>query len=281
MPIHVSTEVITFREGSLTASVPRDGIKLAHVGCMLVGKVHDPARPLSAEVVARFVPKWRNVENATGRLGTALAALLTAGGLPGLVLIDTLRKGSDAWRPGAFLTAAADCARRLAPGARIGYAREDDLCPPPDLLARFMAEGSAMTFNEYAAEYADYLRRSGAVEVAVAVVLRTLAGGQLPVFYCTDPYIPGYADPAEFCSHTPYRERRYQPALRTWGCHRFVLAEEVIRFFSGRGVAAEVLEADQGSPACHRRAPPVATVDDLTRPPGRVSPPSTTSAGTR
>ncbi len=257
MPITTTADTVSFREGGLVAEVPLDGVRFAHMGCMLLGKLRDKTRPLPEEVVGEFVrrhgAKWHKTDDATGQLGAALGAAARASGHAGVVLIDTMRNGSDAWRPGAFLSAAAEVARRANPDLRVGYAREDDLCPPAELLKDFMREQSGVSFGEYAARYAEHLR-GGAAEAAAGLVVRSLAEGKLPVFYCVDPYIPGYTAPADFCSCTPYRERAYPAALRTWGCHRFVLAEEVARFFADRGVAVGVLEVDQKATLPHCRA---------------------------
>lgn len=257
MSIVTTTDKVIFREGGLVAEVPHAQVRFAHMGCMLLGKVHDKKQPLPEEVVEEFVrrhgPKWHKTEDATGQLGATLGSAARASGLTGLVLIDTMRNGSDAWRPGAFLSAAAEYARRANPGLRVAYAREDDLCPPDSLLKEFMRGNVSMPFGEYAARYADYLR-GGPVEVGAGLVVRSLAEGLLPVFYCVDPYIPGYAKAADFCSCTPYQERAYRQALRTWGCHRFVLAEEVARYFTERLVPVNVFEVDQKSPAPHCRA---------------------------
>lgn len=257
MPITSTADTVTLREAGLVAEVPRDRVRFAHMGCMLLGKLRDPKQPLPEEVVGGFVrlhgPKWHKTDDATGQLGAALAAAARASGYAGVVLVDTMRNGSDAWRPGAFLTDAAEVACLATPGLRVGYAREDCLCPPADLLKEFTRGAAGMPFGEYAARYAEHLRR-GPAEVAAALLVRNLAEGRMPVFYCVDPYIPGYGDPADFCSCTPYRERAYPAALRTWGCHRVVLAEEIARVFTGHQIPVDVLEVDQKAAAPHCRA---------------------------
>ena len=96
-----------------------------------------------------------------------------------------------------------------------------------------------MTFAEYAEAYAAWLLEDHRLDLAVAAVIMAQARSRLAVFYCTDPFIPGYADGAEWLSETPFSARRWplSALLREEGCHRIVLAELLARRFRELGVA--------------------------------------------
>ena len=64
-----------------------------------------------------------------------------------------------------------------------------------------------MGFGEYASRYADHLRSNGGVQLAAAAVLMALASGRIAVFYCTDPYVPGYGN-VDQALGIPYGARR-------------------------------------------------------------------------
>jgi hypothetical protein len=59
-----------------------------------------------------------------------------------------------------------------------------------ELLEEFKTD-STMTFGSYAENYANELRGSTALELAVSEWIKLNARDWLPVFYCTDPYIWG------------------------------------------------------------------------------------------
>ena len=65
-----------------------------------------------------------------------------------------------------------------------------------------------MTFAEYAQAYGAWLLEDGHLDLALAAVIVAQARSRLTVFYCTDPFIPGYADGAEWLSDTPFSQRR-------------------------------------------------------------------------
>lgn len=102
-----------------------------------------------------------------------------------MVLYDTMRKGSDYWRPGNLLTLAAQVVRDNVPHHAVSYARQDVLCPPLELLEQFRT--TAMTFGEYATEYAAYLREGNPspLSVAAGAVILAQLQGFLAAFYCT------------------------------------------------------------------------------------------------
>jgi hypothetical protein len=269
---------LTAQSGGLTAALPAGSpVRLAHFGCSLLGNLRKTQKdrktgitppplvprgsPLDVLWSRGIGPRWASTDDATGRLGRELAQAAQLAGVSGLILWDTMRNGSDYWRPGNLLTKAADQACASRSGLVVSYAREDELCPPPALLDAFNT--TAMTFGQYAQSYADYLRQGSAdrtppVELGAAAVITAQAQGRLAAFYCTDPYIPGFGEAGAFLTGTPYDRRRWldqeHPALRQPGCHRVVLAEEVARFFRESGMAVEVLEVEQTVGGCHRRS---------------------------
>jgi len=84
--------------------------------------------------------------------------------------------------------------------------------------------------------------RDGFLSLAMASVLFDLARNKLPIFYCVDPYIPHFADKTEFGFDIPYSQRHYIDELRTEGCHRIVLVEEIAKAFVKVGVKPRVVE---------------------------------------
>jgi len=180
-------------------------------------------------------------EKATERLGRTLAEGLAGRGLAGVDLWDTMRTGSDYWRPGGLLTQAA-----ASRGLDVRYLRRDDLCPEPELLARFRRSG--MPFAHYAAEYGASLEAEGGrrLQLAVEAIVRAQAEGRVAVFYCTDPHLPGYAPADQLCSDLPLEERAWcpDPLVREEGCHRVVLADRIGRWLLERGLDLELLEFD-------------------------------------
>ena len=82
------------------------------------------------------VPSWRHVPGSAGEIvGKALDALLDVSQANGIALIDTMRKGSDYWRPGSLVTKAADYLRRKRDDdTTIVYLRLDELCPMQPIL---------------------------------------------------------------------------------------------------------------------------------------------------
>lgn len=214
--------------GDLKASIGNiEKITFAHLGCKL-----------------RKVPKK---VSATQQLADTLSKAIDMEGLTGTDLWDTMRKGSDYWRPGKLLS---DVAAHLEKKAlTVSYYREDSLCPPKDLLAEFRqsVDGSySMTFGEYAEKYATFLRNDGGQLEASAAVIMAIARKRLAAFYCVDPYIPDYGKAEDFLSkvHVPYNSRNWQADMREEGCHRVILAEEVGRYFLQIGMPVRVLEID-------------------------------------
>ena len=110
-----------------------------------------------------------------------------------------------------------------------------------------------MSFGQYALKYSEYLNHDGILQLAVASVIFNLAQGRLPVFYCVDPYIPGYGDPREFCSHIPYDQRSWLSDLRAEGCHRVILAEEIVKVLLRYVNHVTVLEVDPTFEKTHCR----------------------------
>ena len=77
---------------------------------------------------------------------------------------------------------------------------------------------------------------------APASVLFDLSRNKLPIFYCVDPYIPHFAKPDECCSDIPYDRRYWLHELRTEGCHRVILVEEIVKALLKYGVDVKVIE---------------------------------------
>lgn len=238
-------------------ALPSSRVALAHLGCQLLKNVkveRIPARIRDRLEQAHGRRGWRGATvGATNQVGAVLAKALTAlseepAAFIGVSLIDTMRGGSDYWRPGNLLSAAADTLRELRPSAVVEYLRYDELCPPRELLDRFRA--SRPGFGAYAAEYAAWLRADGGLELGLAVAVMSLARGLLPVLVCTDPYVPGYLPPGS--DDLPYAKRPYPTGLEELGCHRVVLAEELSRRFASLGVAAKVLGLDPSHGLVHR-----------------------------
>ncbi|NOT28633.1 MAG: hypothetical protein HOP16_21335 [Acidobacteria bacterium] len=231
---------VHLRWGEVTARVPASGIQIGHLGCKLLSTVDKLPAELCARWDSTLGTRWRNKKDAKKRVSQALEAALLLSGQQGLVLWDTMRSGSDYWRPGKLLL---DVAEVMPSGTPVSYAREDCLCPPRSLLDEF--RNSNMSFGEYAERYAAYLRTHDCLHLSLAWVLLDLARHQLPVFYCVDPYIPDYADSREAFGDRAYRDRRWRlPELRAEGYHRFVLTEEIAKTFAAHGVGVDVFAVD-------------------------------------
>ena len=169
-----------------------------------------------------------------------------------MVIRDTMRNGSDYWRPGKLLSQVAESLAKGDPSCKASFARDDAACPPPDLLDAF--SGSDRPFAWYADAYARYLRESGTVERTAAEVVLDLARGRLPVFFCSDPYVPNYCDPAQVLE-IPYLERSWTqaPGLRSVGCHRVILVEELVRHFRERRLGVALYESDPTAGKSYQR----------------------------
>lgn len=263
MEIHVDSH-IEVRVCGLSATWNSNLVPIAHLGCktldkLLSGYKGDVRRDLGKKLDGRFAKGWRDNSAATPRVADALAcgiaqANTALGGghvLQGAVLWDTMRKGSDYWRPGNLLTDVADAVRENHRW-EVAFQREDQLCPPSSLLEGF-SKDPAFRFGAYAQEYSDYLQGAGSLDIAIAGVVANLACGRLPVFYCVDPYVPGYGDPTQVLSHVRYDRRNWaaEPELRDVGCHRVVLVEEIARRLLKCGARVQILALDPTFQTCH------------------------------
>ena len=249
------------------ASVPGKNLCFAHFGCKLQATLLEDFKrkswPFPGELAAAWNkarPGWRDKKNAVPRLADALCTATEACGLHGLVLLDTMRNGSDYWRPGKFLTQTADRIRQEASQDwDVTYARDDRWCPPAELLDDFRKK-EKMSFGEYAARYAQSLTQE-AIEAAARTVISAQAQRKMAAFYCTDPYLPGYGDSTQTGS-LPYEQRTWldqcpgMEHLREYGCHRVVLAEEIAKFLVKCGASVNLYEIEQNSPAHVRRLSP-------------------------
>lgn len=249
MKLKVNQDEILVRCGETTAQVSGHIVQLGHVGLRVLGVVAkevDLPHAYELELDQRFGRAWRNTTHATKRLGRTLWKAANATGLDGFALIDTMRTGSDYWRPGKGLLLAAEVARGLAREEgkllRIRYEREDELCPEPDLLDRFRHE-AAMTFAEYAQAYSDYLVKHVGIERVVAMFVRPLSEGLLGLVTCVDPYMPDYGNHAELGTDKPWTTRSSLAGYRD-GCHRIVLVDLATRYLLDRGFEVRISELD-------------------------------------
>lgn len=232
--------------GRASYEINTDRIQFGHLGCKRLGTIvkdyKEAGLPLDiVETWNRRIPGWKKTDDACDRLAAALHKTLLLAGTNELELWDTMRKGSDYWRPGNLLTQAVTQLKRLNDAASVTYVRRDELCPSKPLLDQFHADES-MSFGQYAEQYASELKL-GAIEVAVAHVVRAVASGALVLFYCIDPFVPGYCD-SSLLATTGYAARKWAP-LRNEGCHRVILGEEVARRFLNAGFSVELYEVDQ------------------------------------
>jgi hypothetical protein len=239
-------------------------VRFGHMGCKCLRTVVEERKAKAreaAEVPGTEVPaalpedllrlwdnknsEWRRAgkKGAATRVGKALGRAVECSGMSGVELWDTMRGGSDYWRPGKLLS---QVERALKGSAAVSYAREDNLCPPSDLLEAFRCQRPEMPFAEYAEAYATWLLQDHHLDLALAAVIIAQARSRLAVFYCTDPFIPGYADRTDWLSDTPFSARRWplSALLRNDGCHRVILAELLARRLRELGVAGYVLEVD-------------------------------------
>ena len=170
-----------------------DSIKIADLGCKQLGtlrsaKTTDPVSKkklpkytISPELQALWATKigpiWRDNKEAQLKLGEAFFNTAKENNLKGFALIDTMRKGSDYWRPGNLISRSFDITDELATEAgtavNINYHKVDLYCPSKGLLEEFMQ--SDMSFNEYAQRYYIELKQSGVIEHAVVTTVMSLA----------------------------------------------------------------------------------------------------------
>lgn len=239
----------------LTAKVETGELLIAHMGCMLPAttlpkKLEFPDQHLA---VTELLDKhygarkaWKTPAKATELLGKSLLSISRLAESKGIQLFDTIRSGSDYWRPGKLLTDSVEAMKNLSErqfDVSVGYGRLDELCPSSDLLREFRADES-MTFGQYAERYATELRSNGGLELAIAELIMQNSRGRIPVFYCTDPYIKGYCRSDDWLGQ-PYLSRGWLGTLRETGCHRVILVEEIIRRVVDRGFTVRLFELDQ------------------------------------
>lgn len=238
--IEVKNDRILAQWGQTSAEIDAARVCIGHLGCKLLGTIKKQVPPHLAEQWDQEFgrARWRSTQNAKPKLATSLEKAIELSGMEGAVLWDTMRTGSDYWRPGKLLTETVE----LLPAhyaERVAYAREDGLCPPSKLLNEFMTN-EQMGFGEYAQCYAEYLSTGDRIPLAKVSVLFDIARNRLPIMYCVDPYIPHYANSQQFCSDIPYHRRDWLNELRTEGCHRIVLVEEIVKAFLVHGIPVNV-----------------------------------------
>lgn len=224
------------------AAVDVSKIYIGHLGCKLLGTLPEIPQHLVLKWNQEFGGSslWKSKNDSKKKLAQSLNKALEIANMEGAVLWDTMRSGSDYWRPGKLLL---DSVEMLAIPykERISYAREDSFCPPKELLQEFI-NNEAMSFGDYAEKYSLFLRAGKTIPLAMASVLFDLSRNKLPIFYCVDPYIPHYAKRDEYCSDIPYHERYWLNELRTEGCHRVILVEEIVKSLLKYGVDVKVIE---------------------------------------
>lgn len=239
--------------GSIIAEVKMKDISIGHFGCKLLGTLPEVPQNLAIEWDRRFSLlgckwSWKSKIDSKKNLADTLAMAIGHSQMSGAVLWDTMRKGSDYWRPGKLLL---DTVEMIPPQFIISYAREDCFCPPQDLLKQFM--DTDMGFGEYAEQYSQFLRADDTIKIGMATVLLNIARKQMPIFYCVDPYIPSYASKDEFCSNVSYKDRKWLTALPKEGCHRFVLVEEIVKGFLQQEIPVRVYEIEHSARIFHER----------------------------
>ena len=236
--------------------LPATGPWVAHFGCKVLGNLKEPAPPaVMAAWDRKFGSRneWRKKQKATDALAETLRKAAVEAGFSAITLWDTMRNGSDYWRPGNLLSKVASQMASPDPRIAVTFLKLDELCPPTDLLNDFRRD-QGMAFAEYAHQYAEYLRKTpGLLQRAATRVMLKLAMGSLPAFYCTDPHIPDYVSPDQIL-RIPYRERSWMREMRSSGCHRVILAEEIVRFLLGNGLGTVTLcEVDPTFRRVYRR----------------------------
>ncbi|MFC1634034.1 hypothetical protein ACFL5Z_04270 [Planctomycetota bacterium] len=244
-------ETLCLTWNAVKAQINISEIKLAHMGCKLLGTLTNIPHDLQSQWNHEFGGNWKSKKDSKLKLARALQDALNQSQMNGAVLWDTMRTGSDYWRPGKLILDTVE----LLPARlqnNISYAREDIFCPPRDLLKQFINDEN-MSFGQYAAEYSRYLNVEGSLPLATASVILNLAQGRLPIIYCVDPYIPHYLRTGEFCSAIQYDRRHWLDDLRFDGCHRVILAEEIVRAFLAYGVHTTLFELDSTFQKAHCR----------------------------
>lgn len=227
-----------------SADVDLSKVSIGHLGCKLLGTLPDIPQNLVSKWNQEFgsQTKWKNKKDSKRKLAISLHKAMEISHTQGAVLWDTMRSGSDFWRPGKLLLDSIE----ILPSEyqnKVSYSREDFFCPPRELLNEFKHDAN-MSFGEYAARYSEFLNTGKIISVAMASVLFDLSRNKLPIFYCVDPYIPHFAKRKECCSNIPYDKRQWLDELRTEGCHRVVLVEEIVKAFFRHGIDVKIIELD-------------------------------------
>jgi len=234
--------------GNISAQVSTSNICIGHLGCKLLSTIEKIPQDLKSQWDQKIGKHWKSKKDSKAKLAVALKKAIQDSGQNGAVLWDTMRTGSDYWRPGKLLL---DVAGEINQQYEISYGREDFLCPQKELLAEFM--NSDMSFGEYAEQYAQYLRTGNILNIGIAHILLGLARQLLPIFYCIDPYIPDYANSEELFSNIPYNKRYWLPEIPKEGCHRIILIEEIVKKFAEYNVSVNVFEVDSTRQISHKR----------------------------
>ncbi len=108
------------------AEVDRSRIYIGHLGCKLLGTLPEIPQPLALQWNQEFGGSsiWKSKNDSKKKLARSLHHALEVANLEGAVLWDTMRSGSDYWRPGKLLL---DSVEMLAVPYkdRVSYARED------------------------------------------------------------------------------------------------------------------------------------------------------------
>ena len=233
---------------NISAQISTSNICIGHLGCKLLSTINNIPPKLISHWDQKIGKHWKSKKDSKSKLAMALEKAIQDSGQNGAILWDTMRTGSDYWRPGKLLS---DVVEEMNEQYKVSYSREDFLCPGKELLSKFM--NSDMSFGEYAEQYAQYLRTGNILYVGMAHVLLGLAKHELPVFYCVDPYIPDYANPKELFSNMPYKERYWLPEIPKEGCHRIILVEEIVKKIAEYDVAVNVFEVDSTRQISHKR----------------------------
>jgi hypothetical protein len=260
---------VTATRGNLSAMLPAECLFLAHVGFRSLGSIAKEVSPATRSMWdEEFGRAWRKTDEACRRLANVLNEAIKKSCLSGICLNDTMRKGSDFWRPGKLVS---DVVELLPNSVRehTCMGRRDILCPPKELLHSFL-NNDGFSFSSYEEKYAAYLVATSGSFVAACDAVFSLASGQLPIYCCTDPYIPGYRRTVGRLTELELEVRSTEGAIvdgnsiatnphsieiradyRTLGCHRLRLVHEIATIFHQIGIpSVNILEPNQTTDEC-------------------------------
>ncbi len=104
--VEFNGQTIMVSVGGLLAEINAKKICFAHLGCKVLYTIENVPPNLKTYWDTKFGSHkaWANKLDSKGRLARTLQKAIEQCGLSGLTLWDTMRTGSDYWRPGKLLT---------------------------------------------------------------------------------------------------------------------------------------------------------------------------------